>query len=136
MNCVPSFKFLWPGNILIYRVPWDVKNYVRVSPIEKTLGNTDQGSSLAILTDSNALYVFLGGNDVFPHHRCFSVFGVTLTNLSFLVTVFCRKLYSFRGIMFQMQETGFHVTSFMTIIHKLFWSPVMDSALHTTQQNI
>jgi hypothetical protein len=68
-----------------------MKNYVRVSPIEKTLGNTGQGNSMAILTDSNALYVYLGGNVVFPHHRCFSVFGVTLTDLSFLVTVFFRN---------------------------------------------
>lgn len=68
-----------------------MKNHVRVSPIEKILGNTDQAYSLAILTDSSALYVFLGGNDVFPHHRYFSVFGVTLTDLSFLVAVFCRN---------------------------------------------
>jgi predicted nucleic acid-binding Zn ribbon protein len=47
-----------------------------------------------------------------------------------------QKLLSLIGIMFQMQETGFHVTRFMTIMHTLFWSPVVDSAVHTTQQNI
>lgn len=36
-----------------------MKNDDGGSPIEKTLGNTGH----------NALYVFLGGNNGFPHHR-------------------------------------------------------------------
>jgi hypothetical protein len=72
-------------------VPWDMKNYIRVPPFEKTLGNTGQGNSFAIVIDSSALYVILERNDVFPHHRYFSVFGVALIDLSFLLTVFCRN---------------------------------------------
>jgi len=58
-------------------VPWDIKIMLGFLPLKRLRETLIK----EIPCDSSALYVFLGGNDGFPHHRYFSVFGVTLTNL-------------------------------------------------------
>jgi hypothetical protein len=74
---------------------------------------------MAILTDSNALYVLLGGNDGFPHHRYFFQFWCHISPCFIPFNSVLQKLLSLIGLMFQMQGTGFHVTRFMTIRKEL-----------------